>query len=161
MHVRCCPECGEEFRPEIVNCSDCGALLQDRYEDEAGPPAVAPPVAAPPEAVEGPPSADDYAPVFTAIDSVGIRRAAAALADAGVVFRVSGSATGFRLLVPLGSYDAAMEALRGREGAVSSLPDTDPVPESHCPSCGAEVPAGAVECPECGLVVGDDGTDAG
>src|SRR4029079_9217687 len=34
MHVRICPECDEEYRPEIVTCVDCGATLEDRYENE-------------------------------------------------------------------------------------------------------------------------------
>ena len=31
-HVRVCRDCGEEYRPEIVRCADCGGELEDRYE---------------------------------------------------------------------------------------------------------------------------------
>ena len=34
-HVRVCRDCGEEYRPEIVRCADCGGELEDRYEGEA------------------------------------------------------------------------------------------------------------------------------
>ena len=33
-HVRVCRDCGEEYRPEIVRCADCGGELEDRYEGE-------------------------------------------------------------------------------------------------------------------------------
>src|SRR5688572_27542544 len=33
MHVRVCVECGEEYRPEITACADCGGQLEDRHED--------------------------------------------------------------------------------------------------------------------------------
>ena len=34
MHVRVCGDCGEEYRPEIAVCADCGGVLEDRYEAE-------------------------------------------------------------------------------------------------------------------------------
>ena len=37
-HVRVCRECGEEYRPEIVRCADCGGELEDRYEGEGARP---------------------------------------------------------------------------------------------------------------------------
>ena len=33
MHVRVCVECGEEYRPEIAVCADCGGALEDRRDD--------------------------------------------------------------------------------------------------------------------------------
>ena len=33
-HVRVCRECGEEYRPEVVRCADCGGELEDRFEGE-------------------------------------------------------------------------------------------------------------------------------
>ena len=33
-HVRVCRECGEEYRPEIVRCADCGGELEDRYDGQ-------------------------------------------------------------------------------------------------------------------------------
>src|SRR5262249_45059506 len=37
MHGRACRECGEEYRPEILLCTDCGGTLEDR-DDELEPP---------------------------------------------------------------------------------------------------------------------------
>ena len=36
VHIRVCRECGEEYRPHIVSCADCGGELEDVYEDELG-----------------------------------------------------------------------------------------------------------------------------
>ena len=49
-HVRVCRECGEEYRPEIVRCADCGGELEDHYDGQG----VASP--APPDGGGGEPS---------------------------------------------------------------------------------------------------------
>jgi hypothetical protein len=151
MHVRSCPECGEEFRPEIVHCSDCGALLEDRYEGEA--PADA---AASPGAPDAPPplAAEDFILAFSGVDSVTVRRAAARLARAGIPFRLNSA---YQVLVPREQGEAAMDALGGREGAVSKSAGSEAAAaEGRCPACEAALPAEAVECPECQLVVGGE-----
>jgi predicted amidophosphoribosyltransferase len=148
-HIRTCPECGEEFRPEIVRCSDCGALLEDRHDDV--PPRE---TTEPPE----PESEGDYSPVFTAIESEAMRDAAASLAAEGILFRATGSALGFQILVRSEDRAQAITALGGREGAVLFEPESVPSPGQDggpCPACGAYVAAGAVECPECQLVLGE------
>ena len=33
-HVRVCRDCGEEYRPEVVRCADCGGVLEYRFEGE-------------------------------------------------------------------------------------------------------------------------------
>ena len=38
MHVRVCVECGEEYRPEVAQCADCGGDLEDRHLGEGGLP---------------------------------------------------------------------------------------------------------------------------
>ena len=35
MHVRVCRDCGEEYRPGVLRCADCGGELEDRFGDEA------------------------------------------------------------------------------------------------------------------------------
>ena len=35
MHVRVCVDCGEEYRPQITACADCGGRLEDRDDDGA------------------------------------------------------------------------------------------------------------------------------
>jgi hypothetical protein len=155
-HVRVCPDCGEEFRPEIVRCSDCGATLVDRYGDEAG---VRPRDQAPSE----PEPADDdalgdYALVFSSTGSEAMRDAADALVAAGIAFRVAGSSAAFDLYAHTEDYATALQALPGREGAVTPTPET----ERHegqgtrtCPACGTMLAAGDVECPECQLGLGE------
>jgi hypothetical protein len=153
MHVRYCVNCEEEFRPEILRCSDCGGDLEDRYEEEDGERPQRPD-AGDPEVPEPP---DDYRPVFDCLDSASLKQAADCLAAAGVPFRASGSSTGFRLLVRKADESAAGAALQGREGTLAVVDDSQPSvsPEGGpCPACGASVPGDVLECPGCGLVVG-------
>jgi hypothetical protein len=153
MHVRTCPDCGEEFRPEIVRCSDCGAELVDHYED-GGPRAETPAEMGPD--VAGPASVEAWASVFTSTSSEALREAAASLAAAAVRFRASATGVYLQLLVPADDYTRAAQALAGHDGAV--VVTEAAVPEGHeaaaCPACATPVPAGALECPECQLVVG-------
>lgn len=138
MHVRVCRECGEEFRPEAVVCSDCGGALEDR--DDANPGAAGA-TAAPAALVATRP---DLVPVAEGTEAGEVEPFARQLGEAGIAFAVSGAIHQFRVLV-----DPA-DAPRAR--AVLGL---DAVPESvaltACPACGAALPAGAGECPECGL----------
>lgn len=151
-HIRTCPDCGEEFRPEIVRCSDCGAELVDRYDDEA-------------QTLDGPEPAepethDVYSAIFTAIESEAMREAASALAAEGIGFRATGNSLGFQLLVRSEDRTRAVEALGGREGAVVFEPESSLSAGQDggpCPACGAAVAAGARECPECQLVLGEAG----
>jgi hypothetical protein len=155
MHVRTCPDCGEEFRPEIVRCSDCGADLVDQYEDgetRGEAPADMGPDVAGPEPVE------DWASVFTSTSSEALREAAASLAAAAVRFRAGATGVYLQLRVPADDYTRAAQALAGHDGAVVVTEAT--VPEGQeaaaCPACATPVPADAMECPECQLVVGGD-----
>lgn len=153
MHTRYCPNCNDEFRPDIVRCSDCGGELEDRYDEEDG---QEPREAQPPEP-EAPP--EEYLPVFGCMDSAALKEAADVLAAAGVAFRATGCATGFQLLVRDPDRFAAAVALRGRDGALAIPADTEPAVGAEggaCPACGAAVPARAAECPECALVVGGE-----
>jgi hypothetical protein len=64
MNYRVCRECGEEFRPEVARCSDCGGELSDVYEDESGQVVGPPP--SPLVAPAPPPEAElaDFRPIF-------------------------------------------------------------------------------------------------
>jgi len=154
MHTRYCTNCGEEFRPEILRCSDCGGELEDRYEEEGaeGRP-IATPTAAAPEAPEAP---DEYHAVFQSVDSAPIKEAADVLAAAGLRFRVTAGGSGFTLLVRSVDVPAASAALSGKEGSLVSadVPPSVGAEGGACPACGSSVAAGVLECPECGLVVG-------
>ena len=154
MHIRYCTNCGEEFRPEIQRCSDCGAELEDRYEEEDGEGRriVAPKTTEP----EAPAAPDEFHAVFQSVDAAPIKEAADVLAAAGLRFRVTAGGSGFTLLVRSEDVPAAAAALSGREGSMV-IPDAQPSVGAEggaCPACGASVAAGVLECPECGLVVG-------
>jgi hypothetical protein len=160
VHTRYCTNCGEEFRPEILRCSDCGGELEDRYEEEEdaeGRPVVEPkaPGREAPQA-EAPEAPDAYQPVFEAGDAASIKDAGDRLAAAGVTFRVAASGIALRLLVRSEDVRAAGAALSGKEGSLVSddAPPSVGAEGGACPACGASVAAGVVECPECGLVVG-------
>lgn len=153
MHVRVCPECDEEYRPDIETCADCGASLVDRPVDEQGRPL--------PEPVE----AEGEPLAMVALYSgpaAALRPLAETLAAAGVAQRfvpIPGQ-SGLTLAVAQEDGPRALEALsefhgRGTELGLSELAATfvagDEGVEHACPACGAAVPADASECPDCGL----------
>ena len=159
MHVRVCVECGEEYRPEIAVCADCGGALEDRHDDgrqDDGEPSAHGNAAA----VGGDWEADEgfTDSVMRADTAGGLTEAADRLAEKGIGFRIrpvrriAGAeyATGYRLLVAAQDRDAALGAL----GLLA--PERSGEDSRHCPACETAIPAGAVECPECGLVAGDD-----
>jgi predicted RNA-binding Zn-ribbon protein involved in translation (DUF1610 family) len=160
LHVRVCPDCGEEFRPDIVRCSDCGALLVDRHVPEGSGSAL--PAGDDAQSDDPAPDADEpYVTVFSSTESEALREAAASLVAAGVAFRASAKGYSYQLLVHADDHAPAAQALAGRDGAIELAPGPaiGAGEESACPACGSRLAAGAIECPECGLVVGGEGTD--
>jgi hypothetical protein len=160
MHTRYCVDCEQEFRPEIFRCSDCGGDLEDRYEEEDGEGIsaardgdAAPEVPAPPH--DDQPVFDQ--PVFNTLSSSALKEAAECLANAAVRFRATGYRSGFQLFVRSEELSAARAALEGREGTITVNEGSEACVGFEggvCPACGAEVPAGVLECPGCTLVVG-------
>jgi hypothetical protein len=164
MHVRVCPQCGEEYRPEIVACADCGVDLVDA-DDEAPLATGAARVAPAPEEPGDTEPARILLGAWFARDLV---PAADELAAAGVPFRLVSPPTSqarqrpyYTLIVP---ESAAEEALRVLAPLVEQNPDLSynaapaPLgeaqavsPATTCPACEAHVPAGARECPACSL----------
>ena len=164
-HVRVCRECGEEFRPEIAVCSDCGGALEDRHDDEDAP-APALPEDRPPE----PEDLSGYRQVFTTGRAADLVPVAERLREAGIPFRLheaprspEARAAVYSLLVPdaeagsalrelaplLGGDDAAeLHAVESEFGGGSYV---------RCPACRADLPKSARECPECGLGLGTEG----
>jgi hypothetical protein len=155
IYTRHCTNCGEEFRPGILRCSDCGGDLEDRYEEEEGEGSPLEEVETGAPVAPEPPPADQ--PVFYSPDSKSLKESADRLAGAGIAFRATGSGAGFQLLVRSEDLAKAGVALAGREGSLAARDDTQPdvgAEGGGCPACGAKVQAGVLECPECGLVVG-------
>jgi hypothetical protein len=156
MHVRVCPECDEEFRPEIVHCSDCGALLEDRFDDEEA-------------AVTGNASAVDYGPlavgpgtegtyvrVFRADRAAEVEPLAVLLGRAGIPFHVRGAQLSFELLTRAEDHESVVRVLGDLlTGGPASAGEFDPeAGYATCPACGGTLPERVDECPECGLAMG-------
>jgi hypothetical protein len=157
MNVRVCPDCGEEFRPEIVRCSDCGALLEDGLEgdvtDGAGETASQGESAA--AAVEAPVEIRRRS-LYASNRISEIQPLAERLGAAAIRFWVEPAGDTWSVLV------AEADEVPGRAivGELFGIPDHAAAafdPEagySACPACGHALEPAAVECPECGLGVG-------
>ena len=170
FHVRVCRECGEEYRPEIVRCADCGGELEDVFEDE-GTPTLAP---APnvPEA----PDLRDHRAVFETARARDLVPLAERLREADVSFHLAekapageGTPVLFQLLVPESRVKAALEALapllapHAERESVHALETSYESGRGYvrCPACGSDQPIGAAECPECGLALGSGSPTCG
>jgi len=163
VHVRVCRECGEEYRPGVVRCADCGGELEDRFEGE-------PEGGAPAARSEEPPSElTGYRALILTARAADLVPMAERLLEAGVEYRLAeqaarteGAPARYALLVK--DADAA--------GALTAVADLV-APHEHtegvhavetrfdaergyleCPACGARTAPGAAECAECGLGLG-------
>jgi predicted amidophosphoribosyltransferase len=161
VHVRVCQECGEEYRPDIESCADCGGELRDVYDDEGG--------TTPASIVEPEESVDltDHRSLFQTANARTLVPLAERLKEKGIAFHMVEQGLGtaatarFDLLVHEAAAKSALEALAdilapdADGGAVHAL-------ETHyesgrytkCPACGAEQGSGLAECTECGLALG-------
>jgi hypothetical protein len=148
--VRRCPECGEEFQPHIVDCSDCGVPLEHGIE---GQPAVGGETG--PAAHEG-----TYVLIPQIVGTQDVLDAGKELSGTAIRFRLVPSTRrrdGLALLVR--EEDAALaDAFLREAGLLPPLDDSPPVGEEGgpCPACGTHVAAGSLGCAECGLVLGGD-----
>jgi hypothetical protein len=160
-HVRVCRECGEEYRPEILRCADCGGELEDRYggEEEKSLPHPSPEEAAAAELA-------GYRVLFMTPRAADLVPLAERLRDTHLQYRLAeqpapteGAPPRYALLVR--DEDAA-GALTALADLVAPHEDTAGVhavetrfhPDRgyvECPACGAEAAPGAAECRECGL----------
>jgi hypothetical protein len=157
MQVRVCSVCGEEYRPDIQVCADCGGELVDSVE--GAPPSRR----GTPEASA--PDLRDHKVVYQARQASDMLDAAEALERAGLPFRVVESSNPppkepwFVLSVHERDQEAAVRALAPVHGVgadqLSAEPDFHPESGyAQCPACGTNVDAGAKECAECGLTLG-------
>jgi uncharacterized OB-fold protein len=168
VDYRICRDCGEEFRPEIERCSDCGGELVSAHETEAGQVVAAGPV-------EEPASVEDLAdfrPLFVGAQAANLVPLAEALKADQIAFRLAeevvdpdrGTAS-FSLLVRESDRVRALKALAPLLGEETGAARLEAV-ESHfeesgrysrCPACDTAVADSASECPECGLVIAGGG----
>ena len=161
VHVRVCKECGEEYRPDIESCADCGGELQDVYDDgEGSTPARLP-------AAEDTLDLSDHRPLFQTPRAPDLVPLADRLQEAGIPFHLveegvgAASSARFSILVKEGDARAGLEALAD---LLAPHEETESVHalETHyesgryvkCPACGTEQGSGATECGECGLTLG-------
>jgi ssDNA-binding Zn-finger/Zn-ribbon topoisomerase 1 len=159
MHVRVCRDCGEEYRPDVVRCADCGGELEDRFGDEGG--------GAPPEETAAAELAG-YRVLFLTPRAADLVPMAERLREARLEYRLAeqsgaeGGPARYALLVPEGDAASALQVLadivaphEDKEGihAVETRFDAEHG-YLECPACGARTAGGAAECPECGLGLG-------
>jgi len=161
-HVRVCRDCGEEYRPGVVRCADCGGELEDRFEGQE-------------EVVPSRPASEEPAPTPAHVRALFVTSRAADLVpmaerlrDAGIEYRLGeaptraeGAPSRYGLFVSEENAARALEALADlvAHGAADAAQGVDAGFDKEkgyleCPACGTQTSAGTAECPECGLVLG-------
>jgi hypothetical protein len=161
VHVRVCRECGEEYRPGVVRCADCGGELEDRFEGDEGNASAA-------AGRHEPADLAGYRVLFVTPRAADLVPMAERLREKGVDYRLAeppgraeGAPSRYALLVKDAEAASALEALadlvaphEDREGfhAVETRFDTEHG-YRECPACGTQTATGTAECPECGLVL--------
>jgi DNA-directed RNA polymerase subunit RPC12/RpoP len=162
FHVRVCRECGEEYRPEIILCADCGGELEDVYEDE-GAPSPGRAAAAEPELID----LSDHRVLFQTHRAPDLVPLAERLREAKIAFHLvekgvgEAAAARFSLMVPEIDARAALETLADLVAPHAEADSVQALETSYesgryvrCPACGAEQGSGLAECAECGLTLG-------
>jgi RNA polymerase subunit RPABC4/transcription elongation factor Spt4 len=167
VHVRICRDCGEEYRPEIAVCADCGGTLEDRWGDEDDTQATVP--RSPEPSAPDSPELTGFRAVFVTHQAAVLVPLAERLREAAIEFFLHesakdppASAASFSLLV---HDEDAGRALRELAPLLAGADESDRfhAVESafeagayrSCPACSIELPAGADQCPECGLGLGE------
>ena len=158
MHVRVCRDCGEEYRPEVVRCADCGGELEDVHEgeNERTLPSAAP------EA----PDLSGHRVLFLTPRAADLVPMAERLRETGLEYRlaeqpgpVEGAPPRYALLVRDEGVADALRALadlvapHGEGGDVHAVETRFDAERGYveCPACGTRIASKASECPECGL----------
>jgi hypothetical protein len=166
MHVRVCVDCGEEYRPEIAVCADCGGALEDR-RDDSGTPASRPAGASTSE-LTARSDLTGHRAVYQSREPRDIAKAAESLRHAGLAFQIAEKPlqnderrTALILFVRDEDEPAALRLIAPFNG-----PDAVAYAErdaTRCPACETTLPDNATECPDCGLALAaepDPGEDA-
>jgi hypothetical protein len=152
VRIRHCLICHEDYRPEIVRCAECGALLEDRDDDL---PADAsggrdPATAEERDLPEG------FEPIHTTRDLDDLPPLADGLIASGIDCRIreahrNRQIVGYRLFVHAKDRVAAATTL---QTLLRPHVETEFDPErgyARCPACDRPLQPRAAECPECGL----------
>jgi hypothetical protein len=152
VRIRYCTSCHEEYRPDIVSCAECGALLEDR-DDEITPPVTSP---QPPVTDKTEDVPEGFEPVHTSRGLDDLPLLADALVAAGIECRIREArreqrVVGYRLLVRAQDRAAALAVLKAQ---LDPQVATEFDPErgyARCPACDGPLQPRAPACPECGL----------
>ncbi|HXU29528.1 MAG TPA: hypothetical protein VN851_03035 [Thermoanaerobaculia bacterium] len=178
MLIRYCPHCRSEFQMQVLECLDCGGPTDVR-DDEVPfeyPEADLQPRRPAPEAdddedddgEDDEEGAKEPEPAIPPDAEVVIVRAAAydwildladALGEREIPVRIKKSATSEQYGLFVRVEDAEAASAIDREVYLAGLREEIPeMREGACPACGTDLAPGAVECPECGLIlaVADD-----
>jgi predicted amidophosphoribosyltransferase len=165
-HVRVCRDCGEEYRPEIARCADCGGELEDVHPG-AGE-AASEPEPAPEAELAG------HRVLFQTARARDLVPLAERLRARSIQYRLAeqpGGAEGtparYALLVREEGTAGALAALADLIAPHEDAADVHAIETHfdaergylHCPACGATPAAGAHECPECGLALAGEPAD--
>jgi len=171
MLIRYCPRCRSEFQMQVLECLDCGGPTDVR-DDELPfeyPEADLPPRRPAPEADEDDDEDDEDddeegptepEPAIPADAEVVMVRAASydwildladALAPREIPVRIQKSPVNERYGLFVRLEDAEAAAAIDRE--VYLREEIPEMREGACPACGTNVPAGDLECSECGLIL--------
>jgi ribosomal protein L32 len=164
VHVRVCRDCGEEYRPGVVRCADCGGELEDRFEGGSEGDGI-------PAAASEEPAADleGYRVLFLTPRAADLVPLAERLREAAIDYRLAeppgraeGAPARYALLVKEADGASALEALADlvapheNAEAVHGVETRFDAEQGYreCPACGTKTSPGTAECPECGLVLG-------
>jgi hypothetical protein len=171
-----CRRCGEEYRPEIERCADCGGELEARYDDgQGGGMPATPPAddhAASPgnlaEASMGGVTAGEST-IYSGRSAADVKPLAERLIEVEIPFRFAchrptgpadpahfelavghdNRAHAFKVIAPL--LDADPDALVAVERAFDAEGGYD-----RCPACGQPLVSRAAQCPACALALRAD-----
>jgi len=171
VHVRVCRDCGEEYRPEVVRCADCGGELEDHFEGE---PEGA--VSAGAGSREPASELTGYRALFLTPRAADLVPMAERLREGRVEYRLAeqpgageGAPPRYALLVRDADAAGALRALADLVAPHEGPEDVHAVETRfdaeqgyvQCPACGARTAPGAAECPECGLGLSGGEGEAG
>lgn len=163
MLIRYCPRCRSEFQMQVLECLDCGGPTdvrddeiafeypevdlppeqEDEDDDEGARPEREP--AIPRDAEVVPVRVAAYGWILDLADALKARDIPFVIAE-----QPKNQQFGLFVRVEDGETAAAIDREVFLSGLAEEIPE---MREGACPACDTDIPSGAVECPECGLIL--------
>jgi len=152
-----CTSCGAEYAPDALECLDCGGKLEFRTMD--GSDALLLPEEEATFLVRADRSVGYVESLAGALGREGIRSLVLVVATEPI--RGQPPHPLYGLYVADADVQRAQEIdrerwLRDAPEEAAAFTYEEPELKGVCPACETKLPEGAVECPECGLVVGEE-----